>query len=179
MESVIKNFNVNKYVLVDYKNILTLTKKYLKKVLSINDYKKIIFCDFENFNFIKNFFLKNYNITGFDLFINSDSFHEIEKGIIKKYLNYFATICDKFFIKNAIAKYKVQDLVNHSIKKNVPKFNINLGLNPEVINMFDNKKIKFQSNQYLKRYNPFYHKAKIYSKLSDIYPTTLLALFIK
>jgi len=179
VECIIKNFNVNKYVLVDYKNILILTKKYLKKVLSNDDYKKIIFCDFENFSFIKNFFLKNYNITSFDLFFNSDSFHEIEKKIIKKYLKYFATICDNFFIKNAIAKYKIQDLVLHLSKKNVPKFNLNLGLNSEIINIFDNRKIKFQSNKYLKRYNPFNHTAKVYSKLSEIYPTTLLALFRK
>ena len=33
VELMIKNFNVNKYVIVDYKEILLLTKKYLKKIL--------------------------------------------------------------------------------------------------------------------------------------------------
>ena len=181
VECILKNFDVNQYFLVDYKNILTLTKKYLKKVLNKNLYEKIVFCDFENFNFKKNFFLKNYNIKNFDLFLNSDSFHEIEKDIIKKYLNFFSTICNKFFIKNAIAKYKVQDLVNHLSKKDVPSYNKNLGLRTEIINIFDSKKIKFQSLAYLKSYNPFKNKkkTKVFSMLSKIYPTCMLALFVK
>ena len=179
VEYILKSYKIKKYIIIDYKNILFLTKKYLKKILNNNDYKKIIFCNFENFKFKKNFFFKNYKILYFDLLINSDSFHEIEKKVVKKYLRFFNPICKNFFIKNAIAKYKTRDLVNHLNKKKVPKFNINLGLNREVINIFDTKKIEKQSIKYLKRYNPFKNKSKFYSKLSEIYPTTLLALFKK
>ena len=34
-----------------------------------------------------------------------------------------------FFIKNSVAKYKITDLVNHLNKKDVPKFNLKLGIN--------------------------------------------------
>ena len=78
-EYILKNYNIKKYVCVDYKDVLTLTRKYLKKILNKNLYNKIIFCEFKNFNFKKNFFIKTYNIENFDLLINSDSFHEIEK----------------------------------------------------------------------------------------------------
>ena len=113
------------------------------------------------------------------LFFNSNSFHEIEKNIIKKYLNFFSSICNKFFIKNAMAKYKIQDLVNHLSKKDVPSFNKNLGLCTEVINIFDSKKVNLQSKAYLKKYNPYKSKAKVFSKLSEIYPSCILALFVK
>jgi len=181
VESVLKNFNVNQYFCVDYKNILTLTKQYLKKVLKKKLFNKIIFCEFEKFNFEKNFFTNSYNVGKFDLLINSDSFHEIEPNVIKKYLNFFNPICDNFFIKNAIAKYKPQDLINHSSKKNVPKYNKKLGLCFETINIFDIEKIKIQSQRYLKRYSPFKYKnkTKIYSILSKIYPSCMLALFSK
>ena len=179
VESLLKNYNVNKYFCLDYKNILILTKRYLKKVLNKNLFNKIIFCEFENFNFEKNFFINTYNLGKFDLLINSDSFHEIEPNIVKKYLNFFKPICDNFFIKNAIAKYKPQDLIDHLSKKKVPKFNKQLGLRPEVINIFDSKKIKFQSRAYLKSYNPYKYdeKIKIRSTLSQIYPSCMLALF--
>lgn len=178
-EYILKNYNVSRYVCVDYKDILNLTKKYLKKILNISLYNKIIFCEFRNFNFQKNFFLETYNIEKFDLLINSDSFHEIEKNIVKKYLNFFSPFCNCFFIKNAVAKYKPQNLIDHLSKKNVPKYNQKLGLCPETINIFDNTKIKIQSRTYLKRYNPFKHKTKIYSMLSEIYPSCMLALFVK
>ena len=34
-------------------------------------------------------FINNYNIGQFDLLINSNSFHEIEPNVVKKYLNFF------------------------------------------------------------------------------------------
>ena len=97
-ETIIKNFKVQKYFVIDYKNILILTKKYLSKVLKKKDFQKIVFLNFENFLFKKDFFKKEHNIKKFDLFFNSDSFHEIEKKIIKKYLNYFSSISNYFFI---------------------------------------------------------------------------------
>ena len=156
-----------------------MAKKYLRKILLYSDYKKIIFCNFEDFKFKKDFFKKNFNVTHFDLFINSDSFHEIEKKIIKKYQTYFSSICQIFFIKNAIAKYKIQDLVDHLSNKKIPKFNKNLGLNNEIINIFDNNKVRVQTKKYLERYNPYKNKIKIIYQLSEIYPTTLLSLYIK
>lgn len=120
VESFLINYKVNKYFCLDYKNILILTKQYLKKVLNKNLFNKIIFCEFESFNFEKKFFINNYNLEKFDLLINSDSFHEIEPNIVKKYLNFFNPICDNFFIKNAIAKYKPQDLIDHLSRKKFP-----------------------------------------------------------
>ena len=114
------------------------------------------------------------------MLINSDSFHEIEPNVVNKYLNFFNPICDNFFIKNAIAKYKPKDLIDHLSKKGVPKFNKKLGLCFETINIFDSKKIKIQSQKYLKKYNPFkYNKnIKVYSMLAEIYPSCMLALFV-
>lgn len=178
-EFILKNFKIKNIILVDYESILNLTKKYLKKVLRKNDYNKIVFCNFESFNFKKNYFLDNYKINNFDLLFNSDSFHEIENKIIYKYLNYFSKISDKFFIKNAIAKYKIQDVSDHLSKKSVPRNNIKLGLSNEIINIFDNKKINAQSKKYLKKYNPYKKNFICHYDLSEIYPTCLLALFCK
>lgn len=179
VEFIINNYEIKRYFVIDYEKILFLTKKYLKKVLSSKNFDKIIFFNFEDFNFEKNIFFKKYRISEFDLFFNSDSFHEIEQKIIKKYLNYFSHISKNFFIKNAVAKYRTQDLVNHLNKNTIPKFNTKLGLNSEIINIFDDKSFKIQSKRYLKRYNPYSNSSKVFSKISEVYPSTLLALYKK
>ncbi len=179
VETIIKNFKIKNYIVIDYKNILSLTKKYLLKVLKKKDFEKIIFLNFENFQFQKDFFIKKYKIKKFDLFFNSDSFHEIEKKIIKKYLDYFSLISNNFFIKNAVGKYKPNDLINHLTKNKVPSNIKNLGLCNEEINIFDKSKLKTQAKKFLKRYNPYKRCKKIDYEFSEIYQSTLLSFFKK
>ena len=179
VETMIKNFKIKNYVIIDYKNILSLTKKYLRKVLTKNEFNKVYFVNFEDFNFKDNFFFNKFNIKNFDLFFNADSFHEIEKYIIKKYLNYFSVVCDAFFIKNAVGKYRPIDLVDHLTKKKTPQYNKKLGLCYEEINIFDTKKSNSQVKKYLKRYQPYKSSSVIKYKLSNIYPSVLLSYFQK
>ncbi len=179
VEVIIKNFDISKYIVIDYKNILILTKKYLSKVLNKSELKKLEFLNFEDFRFRQNLLKKKFKISEFDLFLNSDSFHEIEKNVIIKYQDYFSAICSNFFIKNAFGKYKPKDLINHLSKSKVPKKIRNLGLCCEEVNVFDNKKKLFLTKQYLKKYNPYKKTKNIKYKLSEIYPTTILAIFKK
>ena len=179
VEVIIKNFDISKYIVVDYKSILVLTKKYLSKVLSKIEYKKVEFLNFEDFSFKKDLFKNEFEIDKFDLFINSDSFHEIEKNVIRKYQAYFSPICSNFFIKNAFGKYKPKDLINHLSKNKIPKKIKNLGLCCEVINVFSNKEVSYRVGQYLKKYNPYKKSKKTISQISEIYPTTVLAIFKK
>ena len=101
--------------------------------------------------------LKNKNLLEFREILQKkiDIWHRDKRGIkinSKKYLNFFNPICDNFFIKNAIAKYKQKDLIDHLSKKDIPKYNKKLGLCFETINIFDSEEIKIQSQKYLKRY---------------------------
>ena len=113
----------------------------------------------------------------FDLFINSDSFHEIEPKIIHAYLNYFKDLASSFYIKNAIGKYRPTDLINHLSKKSIPKFNLKLGLIKDKINLFDNKLVKLQIKKYNNKYNPDKKNFKAFYEHSEIYPITLHSLF--
>mgnify|MGYP006077012165 CR=1 FL=1 len=173
VEGVIKNYNINNYFVIDYKQILTITKKYLKSVLEKKYFDKIIFIEFEKFNFKKGYF----DDLKFDLFINSDSFHEIEPKIIHAYLNYFKDLASSFYIKNAIGKYKPIHLINHLSKKNIPKFNLKLGLIKNKINIFDSNLVTSQITKYNIKYNPDKKNFKAFYEHSEIYPITLHSLF--
>ena len=60
-EAILKNFNIKKYFVIDYKKILPLTKNYLKNVLSEKYFNKIVFIEFEKFDFKRNFLI-NLNL---------------------------------------------------------------------------------------------------------------------
>lgn len=174
-EAILKNFNIKKYFVIDYKKILPLTKNYLKNVLSEKYFNKIVFIEFEKFDFKKKFF----NRPKFDLFINSDSFHEIEPFIIKKYFNFFRDLTSNFYIKNAIAKYRPRDLINHLNDREIPAYNLKLGLIKDKINIFDKQAVKKQIKKYIIKYNPYKKNFKIFYEQSDIYPITLHCIFRK
>ena len=98
---------------------------------------------------------KKSELKKFDLVLNIDSFGEMEPFLIKKYLNFFENLSKNFYFKNTIAKYKPCDLINHlSGKKNPPTNNLKLNLQKNVINVFDDNKIKKYSYKTAILYNP-------------------------
>ena len=149
--------------MIDLKLTLKLTKKYLKKVLSKKNFKKIKFICFEDFDFNRNKFdkimsyglEKKVKLKKFDLILNIDSFGEMESFLIKKYLNFFEGLSKNFYFKNSVVKYKPRDLIDHlNGKKNPPTYNQKLNLQKNVINVFDDNKIKKYSYKTAMLYNP-------------------------
>ena len=173
-EEIIKNFNINTYTIIDYKKVSIISKKYLKRVLTDKEYKKILFLDFVEFNFRKNYFDGKI----FDLFVNIDSFHELESRIINKYLNYFKDI-NNFYIKNAVNKYRPRDLINHLDNSAPPSYNLKLGLNKKIINIFDKNQLERSRKDYIKNYNPFGKKHFCHSEFSKIFNFYLHCLFTR
>ena len=79
----------------------------------------------------------------------------MEPFLIKKYLNFFENLTKSFYFKNTIAKYKPRDLIDHlNGKKNPPTYNLKLNLQKNVINVFDDDKIKKYSYKTVMMYNP-------------------------
>ena len=161
--AIINSFDIKSYFMIDLKLTLKLTKKYLKKVLSKENFKKIKFICFEDFNFNQNKFNKitsyilgkKNKFKKFDLILNIDSFGEMEPFLIKKYLNFFENLTKNFYFKNTIAKYKPCDLIDHiNGKKKPPAYNLKLNLQKDIINVFDDDKIKKYSYKTVMMYNP-------------------------
>ena len=74
VHSIIQNYpNINKYYVVDLDWMLELSSKFLKKVLSSEDFKKVEFVTNTDY----------MNLEDIDLVINIDSFQEIEEKVIK------------------------------------------------------------------------------------------------
>ena len=79
----------------------------------------------------------------------------MEPFLIKKYLNFFEGLSKNFYFKNSVVKYKPRDLIDHlNGKKNPPAYNLKLNFQKNVINVFDDDKIKKYSYKAVIMYNP-------------------------
>ena len=175
--AIINSFDIKVYFVIDLKLTLKLTKKYLKKVLSKKNFEKVKFICFEDFDFNQNKFDKmiSYSLEKknkfkkFDLILNIDSFGEMEPFLIKRYLNFFENLTKNFYFKNTVAKYKPCDLVDHlNGKKIPPAYNLKLNLQKNVINVFDDVKIKKYSYKAATLYNPNRKKFNFILKTSQL-----------
>ena len=175
--AIINSFDIKVYFVIDLKLTLKLTKKYLKKVLSKKNFEKVKFICFEDFDFNQNKFDKmiSYSLEKknkfkkFDLILNIDSFGEMEPFLIKRYLNFFENLTKNFYFKNTVAKYKPCDLVDHlNGKKIPPAYNLKLNLQKNVINVFDDVKIKKYSYKTATLYNPNRKKFNFILKTSQL-----------
>ena len=178
-EMIIKEFVPSTYIIIDLKQVIKIAKNYLKKNLSRKQFKTIKFINFNDFKDLQEK-VKNKN---FDLLINIDSFHEIEKKTIIKYYKIFKNSIPNFFIKNVITKYYKSDVLDHRLQRFQPrgknlKFLFKIGLINEFINIFDRRLLKKQLKKYLHVYNPF-KRSKITKKLSETANFYCLVFFEK
>ncbi len=143
--SIISNFEtLEKYYIIDLPEMLNLSKAYLKKVLSNDDFNKLYFLKPDEKNIIKKI----------DLIINIDSFQEMPKKIATEYLEWISSFETYFFTKNAMGKYDPQEIdlkiKNESQYKSVLK----MGLLTEKFRIFDDKKRVNVEKKYLQVFCP-------------------------
>ena len=62
-------------------------------------------------------------------------------------------------------------MVNHLDNSNPPTFNIKLGLNKKIINIFDNHQLEKSRKEYIKNYKPLknHHSKSEFSKIFNFY----------
>lgn len=136
--------SINKYYIVDLDWMLDLSRKYLKKVLSTKDFKKVEFIKIEN--------LKKLN--KINLVINIDSFQEMEEEVIMKYLNFISKRSNFFYSKNAFCKYE-PSIINLGIK-NEKQYNVamKMGLCTDLIDIFNTSELELGKKKSMEIYQP-------------------------
>lgn len=145
--SIIEVFdNIEKYYIIDLPNCLNLTKNYLNKVLTPQQYSKCEFISTDN--------LKIETFPKVDLFINIDSFAEMDEEIIFNYLKLIYTSSEFFYCKNPIGKYTPKDIglleYNNEDLDNI----FNTGLCRDTLNIFNDEDLYLNLQKYIEKYNP-------------------------
>lgn len=128
VHSIIQSFdNIEKFYVVDLEWMLQISFKYLKEVLTDNEFSKIEFIQIKDYNLL----------TDIDLAININSFQEMEEKTIKDYLMFISKNSKYFYSKNTVCKYNPISIdldIENKEQFNVAK---EMGLSRSMIDIFD------------------------------------------
>ena len=152
--------NIKKYTIIDLPTILKITNKYLQKVLP----DKI-----QKINFIPASDLNTWKKLKEDLAINIDSFQEMPRETIYKYLQNVFANANYVYIKNPVCKYNPKLLGIENPKK-YDVFSI--GLMKQVCNIYDETEL----NKMRKIFNKKYCPSKIH-KIINAEPCNLYSYY--
>tara|TARA_Y100001958_G_C21248329_1_gene580890 strand:+ start:855 stop:1781 length:927 start_codon:yes stop_codon:yes gene_type:complete len=143
--AIISNCNtIKKYYIIDLPEMLNLCKAYLKKVLRKKDFDKICFLKPNEKKIINKI----------DLFINIDSFQEMPKNIALEYLHWISSFKTFFFTKNAMGKYRPEEINLEIENKSEYKSVIKMGLITKEYKIFDDDERLLAEKEYLKIFCP-------------------------
>lgn len=138
--------NIKSYYIIDLPNCLYLTQEYLKKVLLPHQYDKCVF--------ISTDVLEETQLENIDLYINIDSFAEMDENTIINYLELIKISGKYFYCKNPIGKYSVKDIGLLNINKEDIDNIYQTGLCRQTLDLYDYDNLMSYLDSYVEKYNP-------------------------
>lgn len=140
--------NLAEYTIVDIPEVLSLSRRYLEKVLRKDEYAKI--------NFINAASLRQdgYDFNRVDLVINIDSFQEMPEETILYYFDRFIKDAKYFYSKNAIGKYRPESVGLYDVDEKQLLDVFSLGLSTDVIDIFNEDEIERARKKHVVDYLP-------------------------
>ena len=126
--------------------MLSLSSRYLKKVLDNRNFKKISFIDAnKNLDNITELNLKNC------LTININSFNEMSDNAFNIYIELINGIGGFFYTKNPVAKFNDPEITTNIKRKRIA---LNTGQIKKIINIFNEKELNKAKRNYVQTYLP-------------------------
>lgn len=160
--------DVSSYTIVDLPEVLNLSRQYLQRVLSDEDYRKIAFVSAHD--------ASRWRGIEADLSINIDSFQEMPPETIRNYSQNLIAYSKYHYCKNPIAKYSPGSVgLPENRARTLDVFS--LGLCRSVIDIFDDSALQAAREEYLKAYSPGPDWSVRLHRPLDIFPYLHHALF--
>ena len=128
------NSNIAEYVIIDLAPCLSLARKYLKHVLSSEQFAKVRFILNTE---CKDYFDKNTDIQ--TLAININGLGEMDKDVSRSYLSLFAKNANYFYSCNSVGKYDPACVEEIGFDPALAKDSLKSGLLTDSINIFDDE----------------------------------------
>ena len=137
---------LERYTIVDIKDVLNLSRSYLKQVLDDDQFAKIVFIDKDNEG--------QWSGLKSDLVININSFQEMPEAVIAAYEAGIIANAKYAYIKNPICKYHPSSigLPVEDIDKSLDVFA--LGRCKDIVDIFDEDALIEARKNYLRVYSP-------------------------
>ncbi len=163
--------NIEKYTIIDIPEVLSLSSKYLEKVLSNNEFAKLEFVDALSIT------RDNRSFNAIDLAVNIDSFQEMPPETVRHYLDTIISNSKYFYSKNAVGKYTPESVGLYDIKKEQLQDVFALGLSTDVIDIFDPEALVKAREKHVEHYTPSKRYTAIAQEPLGIFPYYLNVLY--
>lgn len=142
--TILNNFNISSYTICDIGECLGLSKRYLREVLEDADYRKIKFISPEDL-------FKNSD--SFNLCINIDSFAEMNKDDVVRYLSFIDRNCENFYTKNPVGKYIDSEISGDRDPESI-SLALNSGILKDIVEIHSDESVIENSKKFIKAYKP-------------------------
>lgn len=144
--TLLSNFDIERYCIVDLPNALQLSSRYLEAVLEPTLFRKLDFISVAEFN--------PAQMGSFDLAINIDSFAEMDKEVVHEYLAFIDAHSAAFYVKNPVGKYLDKSLDGHSQGMEVIELALKQGVLTDILDIDDQFAVIAASKNFRKAYAP-------------------------
>ena len=144
--TILSNYDVQRYYILDLETCLNLSQKYLKTVLNEKNYSKIQFVPVADFPLLEN--------VKFDISINIDSMSEMTSKIVYDYLLYIDKHSRLFFVKNPVGKYMLNDSSDDTPDQDAVSHALSTGILKDIIDIWDQKMVATKASKFVEAYQP-------------------------
>lgn len=135
---------VKSYTLCDLPNSLILAERYLRAVLTPEQYALLRFIDVSQ---------NDMPEQQFDLCINIDSFNEMPGQTVGDYLRYIDNHCEWFYTKNPVGKYVVND-GDKPLAEETVRAALRTGILTDIVDIDDDLEVAAAALTFIKAFRP-------------------------
>lgn len=145
--TLMSNKDIGAYTIIDLPTTMALSRKYLRTVLSEEQFSKITFIPIDEIK-------TSLGDAEFDLCINIDSLAEMDVETVRYYFALIAERCRHFYTNNPVGKYMDKSLDDHARGEDAIARALDAGLLTDVIDVHDNRAVREQARKFVVAYRP-------------------------
>ncbi|MFG1944134.1 putative sugar O-methyltransferase [Nonomuraea sp. NPDC048826] len=145
--ATLSNHDLSGYCIIDLKNTLGLSRRYLREVLDDEQFAKITFVEVDEIG-------SALPAEDFDLCVNIHSLTEMPPRTVRAYLDLIAARCGAFFVKNPVGKFLDKSLDGHSKGEEAVRNALEAGPLREVVDIYDNEAVEARVPDFVEAYRP-------------------------
>jgi len=145
--AMLSNHDLAEYCIIDLRNTLHLSRRYLREVLDDAQFAKLRFVQVEDIDEV-------LHSAHFDLCINIHSFTEMMPETVQGYLDLIDEKCAAFYAKNPLGKFLDKKLDGHFKGDEAVRLAMQTGPLRKVIDIFDSEALAAAVPDFVDAYRP-------------------------
>lgn len=145
--AILSNYDISTYTIVDLKNTMQLSRKYLQEVLDDTQFTKINFVESAEADDIQ-------DSVYFDLCININSLAEMSPATVCDYLELIDRKCASFYVKNPVGKYLDKSITGYSESDMPVQIAMESGPLRQVLDIHDSLAVETAASDFITAYRP-------------------------